>query len=192
MEIYLIRHTTLKIEKGICYGQSDIPLAETFDAEKKILFTQIPEQVDAVYSSPLDRCYQLAELIKTQRINSDRRLLEMNFGDWELKKWDAISEEELNLWMKDFVTVRVPGGENFLDLQKRVADFTMELITKKLETVVIVTHAGVIRCFVAAVLEMSLTNAFKLNIDYSSSTKIHLYEDSCLNKLEYLNNVYKQ
>jgi alpha-ribazole phosphatase len=190
MEIYLIRHTTPKIEKGICYGQSDIPLAETFGAENTVLRAGLPEQVDAVFTSPLNRCYQLATLIsRTSRITTDRRLMEMNFGDWELKKWDAIHEDELNPWMKDFVEVRVPGGENFVDLQKRVHEFTTELITRKLEKVVVVTHAGVIRCFVAAVLGMSLTNAFKMNIDYASVTKIQLHEDSCLNKLEYLNSV---
>jgi alpha-ribazole phosphatase len=191
MEIYLIRHTTPKIGKGICYGQSDIPLEETFDAEKNALLAGLPEQLDAVYSSPLSRCYQLAELIQgTQRITSDKRLLEMNFGDWEMKKWDLINEEELNPWMKDFVEVRVPGGENFVDLQKRVHDFTIELIEKKLEKVAIVTHAGVIRCFVTFVVEMPLKNAFKISIDYASITKIHLHDDSCFQKLEYLNRVY--
>jgi alpha-ribazole phosphatase len=191
MEIYLIRHTTPTIEKGICYGQSDIPLAETFDVERKTLLAGLPEQVDAVYSSPLSRCYQLAELIhRTQRLTTDKRLLEMNFGDWEMKKWEAINQDELNSWMKDFVEVRVPGGESFVDLQMRVRDFMEELISKKLEKVAIVTHAGVIRCFVASVLEMSLKNAFKMDLGYASITKIHLHEDRHLHKLEYLNNVY--
>ena len=30
MEIFLIRHTTPKIEKGICYGQTDLDITTTF------------------------------------------------------------------------------------------------------------------------------------------------------------------
>lgn len=37
MKIYLIRHTTPHIEKGICYGQTDLDVAETFNNEAEII-----------------------------------------------------------------------------------------------------------------------------------------------------------
>ena len=30
MEIYVVRHTKVAIDKGICYGQTDAPLADSF------------------------------------------------------------------------------------------------------------------------------------------------------------------
>lgn len=85
MEIYLIRHTTPDIEKGICYGQSDIPLKDTFPSEVKNILKSIPKHFDKVYSSPLQRCTQLANYID-QNNTIDNRLMELNFGSWELKK----------------------------------------------------------------------------------------------------------
>lgn len=43
MEIYLIRHTTPKIAKEICYGQSDIALASTFREEAKGVLQELPQ-----------------------------------------------------------------------------------------------------------------------------------------------------
>ena len=190
MEVYLIRHTTPLIEKGVCYGQSDISLAESFHAEMGKLINHVPELFDVVYSSPLHRCHKLAQFIHAEELFiTDKRLLEMNFGDWEMKKWDEINQETLNEWMKDFVNMRVPCGESFIDLNNRVNEFIDELTKKNHKKAAIITHAGVIRCFVARVLEMPLKNAFKIPYDYSSITKIHLNGDNCFSKVEYFNKV---
>ncbi len=188
MEVYLIRHTTPQIEKGICYGQSDIPLAETFHNDIKKVLQHLPDRVDAVYSSPLSRCVKLAELIKSnQKITIDKRLMEINFGDWEMKKWDEINQEVLNEWMKDFVNVHAPSGENFIDLNNRVKQFIDELTKKNHKRIAIVTHAGVIRSFIIRILESPLKNAFKIPVDYSSITKIDIGADNGFNSLKILN-----
>jgi alpha-ribazole phosphatase len=171
MEVYLIRHTTPDPEfsKGICYGQSDIPLADTFHTERNELIKTLSEPFDVVYSSPMRRCNRLAQFIKTRKsLIMDERLLEMNFGDWEMKAWDEINQTTLKEWMEDFVNVSIPNGESFIKLNNRVNTFIDELIAQKHERVAIVTHAGVIRCFMARVLEKPLKNAFELSYDYSS------------------------
>jgi len=33
MEVVLIRHTSVDVPKGTCYGWSDVPVAETFEHE---------------------------------------------------------------------------------------------------------------------------------------------------------------
>ncbi len=186
MEVYLIRHTTPKIEKGICYGQSDIPLADSFQTEAQKLLRDLPEKFDAVYSSPLSRCQKLSALIANNP-KTDERLLELNFGDLEMKKWDDINQEELNHWMQDFVNVKVPNGENFIELNNRVNDFIDGLLKESSQKVAVVTHAGVIRCFVARILEIPLKNAFKIPVDYSSVTKLNISGDGCYSSVEYLN-----
>lgn len=174
MEVYLIRHTTPLIDKGICYGQSDIALAESFHNEARQLIQQIPENIDAVYSSSSSRCYKLARLIKSDQVIIDNRLLEMNFGDWEMKNWDEIDKENLDKWMKDFVNVRVPNGENFIDLYKRVCDFIENLNKAGFHKIAVVTHAGVIRSFISKTLDSPLEKAFEIKVNYCSVTKINL------------------
>jgi len=190
MEVYLIRHTTPQIEKGICYGQSDIPLVETFNTDAQKILQLLTYKVDAVFSSTLSRCVKLAELIKSnQKFTQDKRLLEMNFGDWEMKKWDTINQEVLNEWMKDFVNVRVPNGENFIDLNNRVNEFIDELIKTDYKKVAIVTHAGVIRSVLCQILEIPLRNAFKIPIDYGGITKINIDKKSCYKSIVYINQI---
>jgi len=178
MEIYLIRHTTPKIEKEVCYGQSDIPLAESFRIEADKLLKTLPKKIEVVYSSPSIRCYQLAEIIKPKLLIIDKRLLEMNFGDWEMKKWDDINQIVLDVWMKNFIDVRTPNGENFVDLNNRVNNFIDEVSKQNYKKIAVVTHAGVIRCMVAKVFKMTPNDVFKIHFDFASVTKIVFNSDN--------------
>jgi alpha-ribazole phosphatase len=190
MEVYLIRHTTPKIDKGLCYGQSDIPVTNAFTDEFNKLVINLPEKFDVIYCSPLIRCKQLAQLLKSDNgVVEDKRLMEMNFGDWEMKNWDVINQNQLNTWMQDFVNVKTPDGENFIELYARVCDFIDEVVKEQYKKVAIVTHAGVIRSCIAKVLELPLSNAFKVPVAYSSVTKLNIAGDNCFSNIEYLNKV---
>jgi alpha-ribazole phosphatase len=187
MEVYLVRHTKPYVEKGVCYGQSDLDVVDSFAEELMNLKLHLPEKIDVVYSSPLKRCYKLASHLTQDGITKDARLMELNFGDWEMKKWDDINQEHLNKWMVDFVNVKVPNGESFTEMYNRIGLFVKDLMADKHQTKVIVTHAGVIRCFVAMVLEIPLKNAFKVPMTYGSVTKINMDKEGCFNNIEYLN-----
>lgn len=175
MEIYLIRHTTPEIEKGICYGQTDIPLASSFENEiveilKKYSF---PRDEFIVYSSPLQRCKLLAEKLFNSTIQYDKRLMELNFGDWELQKWDNINEIDLNYWMKDFVNVSCPNGESYVNLYDRVLQFIQSLNFNSTKKIAIITHAGVIRAFLAAYHKTDLKDSFMYNVGYGEISIVH-------------------
>ena len=185
MEIYLIRHTKPDVEEGICYGQTDIGLAETFPQEWTVLKNKIPDTFERVYTSPLERCYQLARLFRTDKLISDPRLLEMNFGHWEMRRWDDISPIELKEWMEDYVMKQAPEGESYQQLFNRVGDFLEELVSLSLNKVVIVTHAGVIRAFVCKILGVSLTKAFDLEFDFGKVSLVHGSQQGL--KIKYLN-----
>ncbi len=178
MEIYIIRHTKTKIAKGICYGQSNVDLAESFEEEMQSLLNKIPEKFDVIYSSPLERCKKLAESLRTEKIVFDDSLKELNFGDWELKKWDEIDQAELNKWMNDFVNVTPPNGENYLGLFERVKHFwENNIVNNKNKKIAIVTHAGVIRSIMALILNLDLKNTFNLVIDNSKITRIDIIDN---------------
>ena len=106
------------------------------------------------------------------------------------RKWDDINQEELNKWMTDFVNEKTPAGECFTDLHQRVKEFFDEIIilhNSEKETVVIITHAGVIRSILCQVLDIPLRNAFKIPIDLGGITKISIDAKSCCQSIGYIN-----
>ncbi|CAL2079596.1 conserved hypothetical protein [Tenacibaculum dicentrarchi] len=175
MEIILVRHTTPNIEKGICYGQADIGVIDTFLEEVPLILKEVPvnDTETAYYSSPLKRCKLLAEQL-SDTIIFDDRLKELDFGDWELKKWDDINKPELDIWMNDFVNITVTNGESYIDLHTRTVQFLNEIKRLKKQHIVIVTHAGVIRSLWAYVNNISLENSFDLKLKYGDIIKFTL------------------
>lgn len=167
MEVFLVRHTTPNIAKGICYGQSDIGVATTFNDEVKNILKKIPVNNSNIsyYSSPLQRCKLLAAQLSSTII-FDNRLKELDFGDWELQKWNAINKQELDIWMNDFVNTPAKNGESYIDLHERTTNLLNELKAKNLQKVVLVTHAGVMRSLWAYVNNIPLEKSFELPLNY--------------------------
>jgi alpha-ribazole phosphatase len=175
VDIYLIRHTETDAPKGLCYGQSDVKLAENFLDDAREVLKKLPKS-DAVFSSPLSRCTRLADLISDDVI-LDVRLLEVNFGEWENVPFANIEAEALKHWTENFVTHAPSNGESFTELCRRVESFWHDLIQLKSERVFIVTHAGVIRALLAVILQLPPANAFQFRVDCGS-----------IHKLRYANN----
>ncbi|MGZ9676433.1 alpha-ribazole phosphatase [Flavobacterium sp. GNP001] len=178
MEIYLVRHTETVCEKGVCYGQADVEIQTPFETVFKAIVKQLPTDFE-LFSSPLQRCRILATFIQKYaaipQIKHDDRLLEMNFGDWELQPWNAIDEAVLEPWMADFVSVRVPNGESFLDLHDRVLSFIeTELTHPSQKAIVIVAHAGVIRSILCAYSNLPLKDAFQNKVDFGQVIRLEI------------------
>lgn len=173
MEIYLVRHTETVCAKGICYGQADVELMEPYLEQFQEIKKQLPEEA-LFYSSPLQRCTILTDFLSSSYYNVDKRLMEMDFGSWEMKKWDEISAVELDPWMNDFVTVKVPDGESFEILNNRVLSFIGEKLTNVSSPIVIVTHAGVIRSFLCKQMNLPLKDAFSNKVEFGQVIKMIL------------------
>ena len=167
MNLYLIRHTKVDINPDICYGQSDVELADSFLEEAEIIQKQLHgKQYDKVFSSPLSRCRKLSEYLFKSEIKYDNRLMELNFGDWELKKWDNLSGTQFNNWCTDFVNTSCPNGESFIDLHNRVNDLLIDLKNQSHRNVAIIAHGGVIRSLLVHIQNKELKDAFKREIKY--------------------------
>ncbi len=189
--IYLIRHTTPAVEKGICYGQSDLDVADDFLSEASIILQCLKKDtggnlgedkiertglIGQVYSSPLQRCRKLAaHLFPDSAISEAGELKEIHCGLWEMRPWDHIPREETDPWMKDFVNVRIPGGESYLDLYDRVIPWFSGIVEKagiatNAETtgiaetapIAIFTHGGVIRSILSHITGTPLIASFKV------------------------------
>lgn len=145
MNVHLIRHTSVKVPRGICYGQSDVEVKDSFEQEAEVIKEQIKYiHFDKVYCSPLKRCVKLADYCGYADAEQDKRIMEINFGDWELKNFDSIHDPNLQTWYKDYIHVRATNGESFLDQFKRVSNFLDELKQKEYQNVALFTHGGVL------------------------------------------------
>jgi alpha-ribazole phosphatase len=187
VDIYLIRHTKTDTENGLCYGHSDVALAESFIGETQRIREKLPELLSdcLIISSPLKRCVALAQSF-CWPFETDGRLQEVNFGDWENQRFDDIDADMLKNWTENFVTMSPPNGENFNDLCRRAGNFWDELLAKKpARQVLLITHAGVIRALLAHVLQLPPANAFKFRVDVGSVHK--LQHDNDYTYIHYIN-----
>lgn len=150
MQIFLIRHPRPAVAAGICYGASDVPLADHPEVSATDLRARLPAGI-AVVSSPLHRCLHLArQLHPVPRVDS--RLAEMNFGAWEMSHWDDIGRDAIDAWAADPAGFAPPGGESARAVRDRAIACVEELSREDLEQVALVTHGGVIRVLHADVL----------------------------------------
>lgn len=79
MKIVLIRHTSVDVAQGVCYGHTDVALAPTFAEEARAVADKLRGyKFDRVYTSPLSRCVKLAEACGYPDAIRDRRLKEID------------------------------------------------------------------------------------------------------------------
>lgn len=108
---------------------------------------------EPIFCSPLQRCVvladSLADALHSESVVRDVRLLEMNFGNWEMRAWNDIPRNEIDAWTDDLVQYRPGGGENVLQIAKRVRAFYEDLKQSRRECVIVVCHAGTIRLLLA-------------------------------------------
>jgi alpha-ribazole phosphatase len=160
MDIVLIRHPAVAVDTGVCYGHSDVPLVDGPAGSAESLAVHLATlQVPAprvLLSSPLTRCATVAVAmagIFGCACSCDDRLKEMDFGNWELQRWDDIDRALLDAWAADFDGARDHGGESVTQFVTRVRTwFDVFSQTRELCPAYIVTHAGVIRVIAALVL----------------------------------------
>lgn len=146
MQVVLIRHTSVAVPRGTCYGQTDVPVSDTFEqeAEQTLRNLQPFLPFDAVYSSPLTRARKLAAYCGYPTPTVDTRLMEMNMGQWEMQLYDEIQDPHLQAWYQDYMHLPTTGGEAFPDLRARVASFLDQLRQQEYERVAIFAHGGVL------------------------------------------------
>jgi alpha-ribazole phosphatase len=166
VQLYLIRHPTPQVATGICYGRTDLALAEDAAAAASRIRPQLPVKAP-VFTSPLQRCRQLADALHPAP-RHDPRLQEMNFGDWEMRPWHQIQREALDGWAADPLGYAPPEGESVAQLRARVQDFVTEIKSEGLEHAVLVTHAGVLKVIVGHSRQLPAREWMALKFEYES------------------------
>ena len=140
MQVFLIRHPRPVIEPGTCYGRLDVDCHDP-EGVAAALRPRLPSGTP-VYSSPSRRALKLALAVSPlSAVCVDHRLSELDFGDWEGRRWDAIDRKTIDAWAADMLHFTPPGGESVASLQARAIDFA----TSIKDNAIIVTHGGILR-----------------------------------------------
>lgn len=188
MKIYLFRHGETAWNKDRrLQGRSDIPLNEfgrelavkTAEALKDVVF-------DRAFSSPLGRALETARIIlgtKKLPVETDERLMEMNFGSYEGSDYDLPKAEKSHP-LHDFF--RSPecymppeGAESFQEAMGRAAEFLREKILPLencCENILIVAHGAFNRCLLGTISPYPLETFWEIALPNCAACIISLEE----------------
>jgi broad specificity phosphatase PhoE len=183
LKVYLLRHgeTTYNADNNRYCGRTDAPLtAKGIQQAHEVARLVEGIHFDGVYSSPLNRAYQTAQIASGgHSVEKVERLIEADFGNWEGKTREEFIAEDPGLWERwshDPGTTRAGGiGETALEVAERVENFFKELLEKYPSgQVMVVAHNGVNRFFLARQLGMPLKNYRRIVQENSSLTVVEL------------------
>lgn len=170
-EILLIRHSSVAHPRGFCYGNLDVDVSKNFEKEAAELKLKLTDYTpDKVYSSPLQRCTKLSEILFSE-FSTDDRLKELNYGLWEGLTWEEINVPENSNWIFHHPSTVIENGESFELQQKRVVECFNEMTNISYKKIALVVHGGVIRSLISHVLGIPLFATKSFKIHYVSQVK---------------------
>ena len=136
-------------------------------------------RIDTIVSSPLERCRETAAPLAKARgraVEVGRAWIEVGYGEWTGRSISQLRRTKL--WRRVMFApsnVRFPGGESLLEVQGRAVDATLDIAARHARgTVVVVSHADVIRLLVAHVAGMHADHLQRLSIDTASITAVSI------------------
>jgi len=170
-QLILVRHgqTDWNVE-GRYQGQTDRPLNAAGRAQAEALARQLaPGQFAAIYSSDLLRALETAQIIATGLglpVQVDRRLREINLGDWEGRQVAEIAAQYQGAWAdraRDPGRSRAPGGETVAEVAARLADAAAHIARRHPGgTVVVVSHGVALATLICQARQRPLAEAYSL------------------------------
>ena len=183
-KLILIRHTTVEIATGLCYGQSEVRVSNTYPTELQDLLNNLTAlqlcREATCYTSSLQRAKVLATDLHQKVCPNGKfvivdALREINFGLWEMQPWEKLPTEQTQAWFADYVNVAPPEGESFANLIERVRKFWEVTIASTPQDAILVAHAGVLRAILVVALGLPATLAFHFNFGYGSVSQLLQY-----------------
>lgn len=150
MKIWITRHGQTNLNKqGLMQGRTDEPLNETGIQQAKEARAKIRNvRFDAVYASPLDRAIETASIIGNvdrKDVIIDPRIIEVDFGKYEKKKYTALGPAMTLYWLMPTVLPAPATVETIDSMKTRSRSFLQELEQKDYENVLVTCHGGIMR-----------------------------------------------
>lgn len=177
MQLILIRHgETLWNKEKRVQGKSDIELSEAgLEQARRLAVSLKHEDIAAIYSSPLKRARQTADVINGyhgRTIEMHEELMEMSMGDFEGFSFEDLMAREsvfLRRWIADPAAVRMPKGETLEELQNRAWPRIEKIIAKE-ENALVVSHNFTIAAILCRLKNINLSEFRSACVGNASKT----------------------
>lgn len=174
MKIYLARHgeTDWNVRR-LMQGTTDTELNENGIAQAARLGeAMVGSGISHVYTSYLKRASRTAQIVADRLgVPCEVRegLHETGLGEWEGRVWAHICEDTPEItsrWLKvDRRHTRPPKGETYQEVLDRVIPAVVRIVREATADVMIVSHNGTIKAFLA---ELNGTPLETMGEDYST------------------------
>lgn len=187
MRMIIVRHGESEWNRIHRYqGQADAPLSELGARQAEALGQRLRnEQLDAIYTSPLQRAALTAQAIARHHTSvpffTEPAVLEIDHGAWQGKFVHEIAAEfgdGLREWREHPTRAQMPGGESFSNILKRTLDFKERLCAAcPDDTVLVSTHDVVVKILVADALGMNMDRLNRIWVTNASISVIEYGDD---------------
>jgi len=184
--LWLIRHPEpQESARGRCYGALDISLGPRgIEQAHELAARFTSEPLAAIYTSHRRRCREAAEILAGQHCRpiDVPALRERDFGQCEGRSYEEIATiypDVYDLWMSNPTEAGFPGGEPLGDVCLRVRETIRDLRLRHAgRSILLMTHAGVIRIVLADALGMPLSHMFRLGQRYAAINQVRYFGDT--------------
>jgi len=176
--VLLVRHGLTALTSSTLLGWTPgVPLDDTGRAQASALAARLrPVALDAIVSSPLERCRQTAQLVAADRdpaprFELDERLADVRYGSWTGRTFKDLQRDPL--WKtihRDPASFRFPEGEALHEMGARsvaaVRDWNERLGADA--TYLVASHADPIRAVLADALGLAFAAYVRLVVGPAS------------------------
>lgn len=183
MRVHLVRHGECDGTGAVLHGRAAGVSLNRIGRRQAVRTARrlASEPVTAVYTSPIDRAHETASILAALHDLSvivHEAFTEIDYGDWTGRDFNELTEDET--WRAYNISrsaTAPPHGEHPLAVQARATE-ALDVLRRLHhdETIVVVTHADVIRAIIAHVLGFSLENSLRLEIAPASVSTLHLHD----------------
>ncbi len=177
---HLLRHGEPAIFGRLNGRLPGVGLSEKGRAEAAMQARRLAgEKIEAVYSSPMQRTRETAEILADQLglpIRYREDVIEIDYGEWTGLTFDQIRQDERwQMWSRSRSIAAVPGGESWRQVQERVVGALFDLQQAHPEgSIAIVSHGDVIRAALLFALGMPLDFYSRIEIAFASLSTVRL------------------
>lgn len=183
-KILLVRHG----EPEVAYlrkflGRLNPGLSPNGREQAKLVAERVREySPDRLFSSPLRRAYETAEIIGGicgLPVETNDMLLEIDFGLLEGKSHSEASvlfPGITDSWQALSGDFAFPEGEAFCDFNRRTAQLTEKVRNCPEETILLVAHGGVLRGVMCNLLDLPANGPLRFRLAYASIASLEVNE----------------
>lgn len=191
MKIILVRHGKTQANIDWKYSTDDTVLAKDglYILDKTKLLLEDYE-IDEVYTSALIRSQETAKHLGFTNFTIDKRINEMNFGDFRGESIDEVRLKQKLFFENErnnYFDTKYPNGESRNEVIRRTSEFLDEISQKDDKTILCISHGIAIRSTLFWVLK-DLSNWNSFWIDNGSLTVFNVKDNKKL--IESVNKIW--